>query len=117
MTIEATLYSVLSTDAGVTALVGTDIYNLRVPEEIDAPFVWFQVITGQPYNVLNGRPKIERKLIQINCIGATPDQALAVSAAVRTALELEHGYLNGESSDYHEDTQEFRVRLDWALHG
>lgn len=117
MTIETDFYAALSADPGVTALVGDDVYNLRVPEETTTPFVWFQTVAGTAYNVLNGAPSIERKLIQVNCIGRTPDQAQSVAEAVKTALQGYTGYMNTESHDYTEETQEHRVRLDWAVHG
>ena len=49
MAIESEIYTRLSGFAGLTALVGTDIYPVKAPQETAAPYVvFFQVSGGRP---------------------------------------------------------------------
>lgn len=123
MSIETTVYSVLSADAGVRALVSTGsplvhrIYPQRVPDNAAEPFIRYSVVSATAYNKLGSAPDLERKRVQFNCISNDYDEALSVAEAIKRALEDENGYMLGEGQDFFEDTQRYRVRLDWSLIG
>lgn len=93
MSLEAALYDILSTAAGVTALVGgarsPQIYPLGIPQGKTGAAVVWQII-GAPDGVTcdghDGQPDAR---IQITCWsaqGGTPDDARALADTVYTAL-------------------------------
>lgn len=116
MTIETTLYTLLSTASGVTSLVSTRIYPLVAPQDAALPYVTYQVVSTEAHNQLSGAAPSERKVVQINCISNTYANAKAIAEAVKTAL-VNNGYLTGGGDDYFSETQNHRVMLDWSLIG
>jgi len=116
MSIETTLYNALSGDAAIIALVSDRIYPQIAPDSAAVPYITYQVIATNAYNVLVGAPGSERKVIQINCVSNTYAQAKSISTAVKTAL-VDVGYLTGGGDDYFSSTERHRVRLDFALIG
>ena len=117
MSIESTLYAALSGDDGVAALVSTRIYPQIAPDSAAVPYITYQVVATTAHNILNGAPGTERKVIQVNCVSNTYTQAKSIAAAVKAAIEVNVGYLNGGGDDYFPSTERHRVRLDFALIG
>lgn len=123
MSIETTLYAALIADSGVTALVASGsplvyrIYPQIAPDNAAVPYITYQVVATEAHNKLAGAPDTERKVVQINCIANTYASAKGVSEAVKSALNVSIGYLNGEGDDYFPQTERHRVRLDFALIG
>ena len=117
MSIETTLYGALSGAAGVTNLVSTRIYPQVAPDSAATPYIVYQVIVGMAHNLTNGAPASERKVIQINCISNSYANAKAIAEAVKAALNVSTGYLTSEGDDYFPQTENHRVRLDFALIG
>ena len=89
MAIEALLYSILTADPGVSALVGLRVYPLVVPQEVDLPAIAYQTISGRPDYTLEppgGRVMLNRARIQLTCQGSTYAEAKGLALAVRSAL-------------------------------
>lgn len=85
--ISTALYSRLSTDAGVTALVGTRIYPQRGPENATYPLVLYQMIDSGPVRDLASATDHFRTLMQIESYATTQLAAEAIAAAVRASLD------------------------------
>jgi len=117
MSIETTLYTVLSTTSGVTTLVSTRTSPMAAPDGTASPYISYQVITGTAYNRAVGAPMGERKIVQINCIGNSYSSAKAVAEAVKAALNVTYGHLVSERDDYFSQTEQHRVMLDFSLIG
>ena len=117
MSIESTLYDALQNDAGVTALVGARVYPQVAPDNAAVPYITYQVIVGTAFNLIAGAPDAERKVIQVNCISNSYANAKAISEACKAAINVSIGYLTSEGDDYFQQTQNHRVRLDFALIG
>ena len=117
MSIESTFYDAVSGDAAVIALVGTNITAQVAKRNADPPYITYQVIFGTPYNVLKGAPEDGRKVIQVNCISKTYEEAKEISEAVIASINESIAYLTNEGDDYFNQTQNHRVRLDFALIG
>ena len=117
MSIEATLFSTLNNDATLTTLVGSKIYPQVAPDNAAVPYITYQVIVGTPHNKLVGVPESERKLIQVNCISNSYTNAKDIAVACKSAINGIVGYLNTEGDDYFYQTENHRVRLDFALIG
>lgn len=117
MSIETDFYDVISGNAGVQALVGDRIYPMRAPDKVAVPFITYQFIAGEDYDSLACTPTRSRKIVQINCIAPNIVDAADVAGAVKTALYAHVGYLQSEGEEYFDETQNFRVRIDWSLIG
>jgi len=114
MSIETTLYSTLTADAAVTTFVSTRIYPQLAPPDAQVPYISYQVIATESYNVQPGRPTSERKVVQINIVSDSYLEAKNIAEAVKDALEL-IGHMQGERDTYFSETQNHRVSVDFAF--
>jgi hypothetical protein len=117
MSIETTLYAAINNDAAVTTLVADRIYPQVAPDSASVPYVTYQVISTEAHNKLAGAPDTERKVVQVNCVSNSYANAKAIAEAIKSALNVSVGYLISEGDDYFSQTQNHRVRLDFALIG
>jgi hypothetical protein len=86
MSAEATLYSILSTAAGVTALVSTRIYPDLIPEEKATPYIGYERTSTDPVRTLEGTILSDRIGIMVACWADTRIAAEQLADAVRTAM-------------------------------
>jgi hypothetical protein len=117
MSIEQTLYDTLRNDGTVAGLVSTRIYPSVAPDNAAVPYLTYQVISTEAHNKLVGSPDTERKSIQVNCISNSYTESKSISAACKSAINGTVGYLDNDDDDYFAQTQNYRVRLDFALIG
>ena len=95
MAIETALYSILSGDSGVSAIVGTRIYPKVIPQLASLPAVSYQEITGMREHTMDGPVGMVRSRWQINCVADSYSALRALADAVRKALD---GYCDTASS-------------------
>ena len=117
MSIEQTLYDTLRNDGTVAGLVSTKIYPNVAPDNAAAPYIVYQLIVGTAHNQLVGAPGSERKVLQLSCISSSYSNAKAIAVACKSAINGTVGYMTSEGDDYFAQTEEHRVRLDFALIG
>lgn len=58
-----------------------------VPQKATAPYAVWQVITGEPQNVLSGDAPIDRVSIQIDVYASKASSTIAISEAIKCALK------------------------------
>ena len=90
MSIEAALYTILSSDATVTALVGSRsprIYPLGIPAGKGVPAVVYQQINGMRPTTCDGTLGLCEALFQVTCWDDEIDGARSLADAVRDALD------------------------------
>lgn len=85
MTIEQDLYTVLAGHGGLSALVGTRIYQVAFPQGAEFPCVTFQVISeptdqGVPGNIIGSHPRF-----QITGWALDRDEVANVGAQIKLA--------------------------------
>ena len=114
MSIESDLYTTLSNDAGVSALVGTRIYPNLAPESATYPYITYQLISGVRLSTVTGVNDAKRKRIQHSCHAETYEEAKALADAVFAALEGD-GYQDLEHEFYDPTTQVHTVIIDWSF--
>ena len=120
MSIEATIYSTLTTDATVAGLVGSGsptvyrVYPNLAPDGVAVPYVTYELVAYTSYDYVSGAPTAHRKVFQINCISDDFDEAKTLVEAARSALEGV-GYMQSAGDDYYPETQRHRCRMDFAL--
>ena len=86
MTLGEALYTALTADAGLSALVALRVYPIRPPQGAVSPFIVWQEITHLPYETHDGASTAGLRDVQLTCIADSYDGVLALSAALDTAL-------------------------------
>ncbi|MEO9521714.1 MAG: DUF3168 domain-containing protein [Parasphingorhabdus sp.] len=81
------IYSRLSTDAGVTTLVGTRVFPMVAPENEDYPLITYQQIDAGPARDLGSATDHFRTIQQIDIYSRNKIEAQNVADAVRAALD------------------------------
>ena len=117
MSIEATLYATLNDDATLTTLVADRIYPMRADKNAATPYITYQVIIGVSHNKLIGAPDTERKVIQVNCVSNSYDNAKAIAVACKAAVNGTVGHLTSERDADFPGIDKDSVQLDFALIG
>jgi uncharacterized protein DUF3168 len=90
--IEAGLFTLLSTNAGISALVATRIYPLRIPEGATLPAVAYHKVTGPRTHSKDGDMSLSHPRFQVTCWAKDYSDAKAVRDAVIAALD---GFTDG----------------------
>jgi hypothetical protein len=123
VTIAVLVKEALAGNVGVTAIVGTRIYPLKLPQNPTYEAISYQRIsnTGQ-----DGTSTLRQSRWQFNCWAATYGDGQTLATAVKAALEE---YINllgipginmarvvNELDDWDEDSEVYRVMIDVILH-
>ncbi len=87
MTVEATLYTQLSTYAGLTALVGTRISPPPAPVNAAYPLVTYQKIVSPRVHAMGVDPGLAESHFQVTVWGASFLDVVNVAEQVRKALQ------------------------------
>lgn len=126
MTIEEKLFSVLTADAGVAALVGTRVYPVEAPDRPTAPHIVYALIDREPirtHNAFGGSSGHIRKVtMRVSGLAKTYRQAKAVAEAILAAidgyveeavinifLEGEHGHV------FYPDTRDYEYVMTFVV--
>lgn len=87
MSLEATLFTILTSDAAVSAIVGTRVYPAQV-EKPTVPYVTYEVRGGEDTFTRSGYTGLESRTVTINCIAHVYDDAVSLANAVKAAIPL-----------------------------
>lgn len=109
MSAETDLYSALTGNSGVTALVGTRIYPNRVPLGTVYPAIGYRMITSG----LVGSNNCQESRIQVDFFDTTYSGAKAVRDAVLSVVNglSNYGYIQGPDI-YEDDTSIHHQNID-----
>lgn len=95
MSVEKAFYALLSQEAAISGLVGSHIYPLRAPEDIVAPFIVYQKISGIRWRSLGGPSGMAQTRIQIDAYAASYAGAKTLAESIRIALDGYRGTVLG----------------------
>jgi hypothetical protein len=98
MTIEAALYSYLSTHTGLSNLIGTRIYPVMIAQGAAMPAVSYQLIDDLPVHSGTADLIVHAARFQFSCFGGGTSgytSACAVAAQVKSALQDYSGTMGG----------------------
>ena len=116
---EIVLLRTLREDAGLSALVGSKVFALVIPQGTKLPCITFQRIGGMPANTLSGYSGLEEIDLQIDVWARDYDEAKAVAKAMRAAMPPSGPQFSAhliEDQDLYEDgTNYFRVSMEFKV--
>lgn len=117
------LHARLTTYTGMSALVGTRVFPLLMPQNVTLPAITYQRISG---TAQHGSSNIREARYQINIWGATYASVQGIATVVRAALEewtagdagvlIRMVRIVNEQDDYEDDSRTFRTIIDVILH-
>lgn len=127
MSFESDLVARLEADAGVSALVGTRIYPLNLPQaaSLAGDSLTYEVISNIEDENLSGPADRESPRVRVHCWSTTFAGAVALATAVRAALVGFRGTMGSTpvgmiafetSTDLYEDQPDtYRRILDFRI--
>lgn len=80
------LFARLTDDAGVSAIVGTAVHPVIVPQTAALPYIRYQVVTDPRPEHLKGYDGARRTLVQIDCFASSYGASRELAQACVDAL-------------------------------
>ena len=114
MSVESALYSALSSNGGVTALVSTRIYPAVAPDTAAVPYVVYSLSNTDRFHTLVGSSDPAKYQFQIGCTAATYDACKAIVSAVVAALQG-NGYQQFTFDLYDDVTERHTMFIGWSF--
>lgn len=112
------LYAIIAGAPAVAAIVGTQVYPMRAPQTVRAPFVVFTVVDEAPVNSLGGHTTGRTQArVQVDAWSPSDVQAWQLAEAVsdlfarRTDLWLS-STVNQRRQGFDDEAELFRVSTD-----
>ncbi len=116
--LESALYSALSGDAAIAAVVGSGIYPVIIPQDAAFPAITYTRISGGQQNDLTGYEGTENPRMQIDVWGKTYAAVKDLAAKVRAAMNAAITFSAIQISDqdlYEDDMKIYRVSMDFSV--
>ena len=113
------VFATLKASSAVRTIVGTSparIYRHgAAPQNVDRPYITWQLVSGVPENQLSGTPTVDRMTVQVDCWHQTDKGVEDMAEAVRDAIEP-YAHMTATLVDLREtETKLYRMSLefDW----
>jgi hypothetical protein len=115
MSAETELYSALSSQSGLTNLVGSRIYPDAIPENVSLPAVVFVRANTLPTYTIGGARVCEFVHFPVTAWAKTRSEVEAVADQIELALEISQNLPVDRSSGYDNEVGLFAVTIetDW----
>jgi len=124
-TLEEGLFTYLSTNADVSALIGTRVFPLRMPERSTFPAIAYTRISGAREASHSGTSNLANSRVQISCWDRNYLTAKQVAQAVVKAMHAYSGamgsitvyaaFCEDETDSQDEGTNLHRVIVDFSI--
>jgi hypothetical protein len=116
MTLEDKLYTLLSGDAAVAAIVSSRIYPDEAPQGIADPYLTYQrIASGRDYT-LGGYSNLENPIIQVDCWAADNETRNTLRDAVIAAMRASGTFQIGDDNPRHsKEDGMFRASVDFSV--
>lgn len=125
--IEDAIYTTLSTHAGLSALVSTRIYRVKLPQNPTLPAVTFTRISKVPEHAMGSDPTTKHSRWQFSCWATTQSGTVAVAKQVEAAMSrkratvesvvIQDVLLENTGPDlYEDDTKSHQLPVDLMIH-
>jgi hypothetical protein len=97
MEIGKAIYSILSNDSDVLALVETRIFPNVAPQKTEFPFIIYDVTGVQPNDTKDGPSTLDTNDVMISCYSETYSEASDLAQKIRVAMDrINEGTYGGE---------------------
>lgn len=120
MSFNEDLYTKLSGDAGVSAIVGTRITPNVFQQQDTRPAIRYTQITSTQYHLMGVDANIQNQRWQIDAIATTYNTVTDLRDAIQTCLNrwssagiVQDSYLDNVTDIYDDDTQMHRIKMDY----
>ena len=115
MSAESELYDLLTTAAGVTALVGAQVYPDLVPQGKEPPYVGFERVSTVPVATIHGTVLANEVAMTVACWAATRLAAEGLADAVDAAMLAAGHIYTARGAEIDEATNRVAATLDYLL--
>lgn len=118
MSLGEAIYAACLAHAPLTALVGTRVYPLAAPTDVDGPHVIWQVVSASPATTLKGSAGSAIVSVQFAAFASKRMEAVAVRDAIIEALDGvilsngDQGSLDDMREDYDHGSRLYRADAD-----
>lgn len=123
--LEAAIYSILSTDLNIIALVGTRIYPLILPQDAILPAITYARVSTERESAFVTDPGLSTARIQVDIWATSALNGMAISEKVRVALHryrgtitsvtIEESHIDNEILMYEPETEIYHIVLDFSI--
>lgn len=118
------IYSKLSTEPTVTAIVGQKIYPDITPQDVQYPFCVYTIVDSNPVNFKDGQSNLEEIQFQIDCYTQSYDTTQELANNIRNCLDRFTGivnnidvqtitYMSSDSNVYNPNLNVYWVSVDF----
>ena len=97
MKVGLALYSLLSSNAEVSSVVGTRIFPNVAPQTTTFPFIIYEVDGDDPNDTKDGVSTVDVNNITVSCYSKSYSNASDLALKIRTALDRQSGTHGGVS--------------------
>ena len=89
--IEESIYTTLSTDVSVSALVSTRVYPLRLPQKPTYPAITYSIVAGEEFPAMSVNVDTTSVRVQISCWATSYTSVKSLSNSVKSAIDRKSG--------------------------
>ncbi len=118
MAIGEDVYSELSSDAGLTALVSTRIYPTWLPQNATMPAISYTQISERVQQTIEGEVALRNHMYQFDIWSNTYSGAQTIATALLTAMaaaSLFKSYRLGQTETYEPEIDIHRISVDFSI--
>ena len=118
------IYNKLTTDANITAYIGTKVYPDITPQDVQYPFVVYTITNSLPVDYKDGQSNLEEINIQIDVYTQSYDDTQEISNLIRNRLDRFVGtaegvevqtikYISSDSQVYNAELSVYWMSIDF----
>ena len=118
------IYNRLTTDANITAYIGTKVYPDITPQDVQYPFVVYTITNSLPVDYKDGQSNLEEINLQIDVYTQSYDDTQEISNLIRNRLDRFVGsaegvevqtikYISSDSQVYNAELSVYWMSIDF----
>ena len=114
--VEERLYTRLTTDPTLTALVGNRVTPVLLPQDVTYPAITFNRVSTERIQTLSGSTGLARASFQVSAFSPDHTEMLTVASGIREALDGNEGTLIENQIELYDQTARVHyANLDFAI--
>ncbi len=121
----ADVLAFLEADAALSALIGTRLYPLRLPQQPNVPCISYAVIASARFHAWTGPLELVRTRVQFDAWATNYSEVVAVADALRLRLdgykgpagagEIQGAFFDSERDLFEQDAELYRRSMDYRI--